>query len=136
MEAISNAIRPLPPESQAQIRSAVVITSLNDVILGLLENVLDAGATSAEVRLDYLKGYCSVTDNGIGIPAEEFTTKGRLGSLHCTSKHGSTQFHLWQVWTIHTPSCRAFTCEYHFQTKGTRMLSHFSPSKRNSEKHK
>ena len=80
------SIRPLPPESQAQITSSVIITSLNDAIIGLLENVFDAGATCAEVHLDYVRGYCSVTDNGTGIPATEFTPDGHLGSLHCTSR--------------------------------------------------
>jgi DNA mismatch repair protein MLH3 len=80
------SIRPLPPESQAQITSSVIITSLNDAIIGLLENVLDAGATRAEIHLDYVRGYCSVTDNGSGIPATEFRPDGHLGSLHCTSR--------------------------------------------------
>jgi DNA mismatch repair protein MLH3 len=83
---VPQAIRPLSPESQAQIRSSVVITSLNDVIIGLLENALDAGATSVNIRLDYVKGYCSIIDNGAGISAAEFAAEGRLGSLHCTSK--------------------------------------------------
>jgi DNA mismatch repair protein MLH3 len=86
MPSQPSSIRPLPPESQAQTRSSVVITSLNDVVIGLVENVLDAGATCADIRLDYVKGYCSVTDNGVGIPVAEFGTDGHLGSLHCTSK--------------------------------------------------
>lgn len=86
MSSQPSSIRPLSPESQAQIRSSVVITSLNDAVMGLLENVLDASATCADIRLDYVKGYCSMTDNGIGIPVAEFGTDGHLGSLHCTSK--------------------------------------------------
>lgn len=86
MDTFPQSIRPLPPESQAQIRSSVVITSLNDVIIGLFENVLDAGATSVDIRLDYVKGYCSVIDNGVGIAAEDFAPEGHLGSLHWTSK--------------------------------------------------
>ena len=81
-----STIRPLPPESRAQITSAVIITSLNDAIIGLLENVLDAGATCADIQLDYVRGHCSVTDNGTGIPATEFRPDGHLGSLHCTSR--------------------------------------------------
>ncbi len=86
MAAKAQSIRPLPPESQAKIRSSVIITSLNDVIVGLLENALDACATSVEIRLDYVKGYCSVSDDGVGIPEEEFALEGHLGSLHYTSK--------------------------------------------------
>jgi DNA mismatch repair protein MLH3 len=91
MDLQPSPIKPLPPESQAQIRSSVVITSLNDVVIGLLENVLDVGATSANVRLDYTKGYCSVTDNGTGIPVADFGLDGHLGSLHCTSKLDATR---------------------------------------------
>lgn len=86
MASQPSSIQYLHPESQAQIRSSVVISSLNDVVIGLLENSLDARATCADIRLDYVKGYCSVIDNGTGIPAPEFGPDGHLGSLHWTSK--------------------------------------------------
>jgi hypothetical protein len=77
------SIKQLPPEVVAQIKSSVAITSLNTVILGLVKNSLDARATELKLSLDYIKGSCSVTDNGIGISPAEFKEDGGLGKLHC-----------------------------------------------------
>lgn len=76
------AIRPLPAEAIAQIKSSIVITSLNDVILELLKNSLDATSHKVEISVDYSRGGCVVNDNGIGIPPSEFYEVGGLGKLH------------------------------------------------------
>ena len=83
MDGRSCNIQPLPLEVQGQIRSSVTITVLNDVVLELLKNALDAGANSIDIQVDLSKGYCSVSDNGIGIPAQGFVEDGYLGKLHC-----------------------------------------------------
>ncbi|KAH6646070.1 hypothetical protein BKA67DRAFT_525807 [Truncatella angustata] len=79
------SIQRLPEDVVAQIKSSTAITSLNEVICGLLKNSLDAGATKLNISVDYAKGNCSVEDNGIGILPAEFTTAGGLGKLHYTS---------------------------------------------------
>lgn len=73
----------------AQIKSSVVITSLNNVITGLIANSLDAQATKINLFVDYARGNCSVEDNGSGIPPSEFSDDGGLGLLHCMCAHFS-----------------------------------------------
>jgi DNA mismatch repair protein MLH3 len=76
-------ILPLPHEVVAQIRSSTAIVSLNGVVLELLKNSLDAGATRIEVAVDFSRGTCSVEDDGLGIAPAEFREDGGLGKLHC-----------------------------------------------------
>jgi DNA mismatch repair protein MLH3 len=78
-----SAIKQLPSDVVARIKSSAAITSLNVVILGLLKNSLDAGAQQIKVFADYSKGSCSVIDDGLGIPPAEFQKGGGLGKLHC-----------------------------------------------------
>ncbi|KAF3765416.1 hypothetical protein M406DRAFT_236222, partial [Cryphonectria parasitica EP155] len=80
------SIKPLPGDVVAQIRSSVVIASLNGVVTGLIKNSLDAEATRINVTIDYTRGNCSVEDNGTGIPPSEFQETGGLGQIHYTSK--------------------------------------------------
>ncbi|KAK0705620.1 hypothetical protein B0H67DRAFT_594553 [Lasiosphaeris hirsuta] len=81
------SIRPLPGDVIAQIKSSIVITSLNGVVYGLLQNSLDAGASKVNVSLDYGRGSCTVEDNGLGIPPVDFYEDGGLGKLHYTSRY-------------------------------------------------
>ncbi|KAI1825444.1 hypothetical protein F4861DRAFT_502045 [Xylaria intraflava] len=81
------SIQPLPDDVIAQIKSSTSITSLNGVVCGLIRNSLDAGATKVSVSVDYIRGSCSVEDNGLGIPPTEFHPSGGLGKLHFTSKY-------------------------------------------------
>ncbi|ROV97126.1 hypothetical protein VMCG_07524 [Cytospora schulzeri] len=81
------SIKPLPRDVVAQIKSSVAITSLNNVICGLVKNALDAEATKINLTVDYSRGNCSIEDNGVGIPPSEFKDTGGLGQLHYTSKH-------------------------------------------------
>ncbi|KAI2775900.1 hypothetical protein F4815DRAFT_486352 [Daldinia loculata] len=80
------SIQQLPEHVIAQIKSSTTITSLNSVVCGLVNNSLDAEATKIIVSIDYIRGNCSVEDNGLGIPPEEFKPTGGLGKLHHTSK--------------------------------------------------
>lgn len=79
------SIKPLPGDVVAQIKSSLVITSLNNVICGLIRNSLDAEATKINVTVHYSRGNCSLEDNGNGIPPSEFKEGGGLGQLHRTS---------------------------------------------------
>ncbi|KAH0372262.1 hypothetical protein KCU65_g1414, partial [Aureobasidium melanogenum] len=82
----SSAILPLPENVVAQIKSSTTITSLNQVVLGLLENSVDAQATKIDIVIDYGRGGCTVEDNGLGILPSEYRTSGGLGRLYHTSK--------------------------------------------------
>ncbi|KAM5469758.1 DNA mismatch repair protein [Microsporum audouinii] len=79
-------IRALPQEVAGQIRSSSVVTNLNGVILELIKNSLDARASTITVMVDFQKGTCTVEDNGLGIPPDEFHENGGIGKLHHTSK--------------------------------------------------
>ncbi|OJD29956.1 dna mismatch repair protein [Diplodia corticola] len=83
-------IAPLPPDVVAQVKSSTVITSLAIVVLGLVENSLDSGATSIEITVDARRGGCTVEDDGLGILPSEFREGGGLGQPYCTSKHDSS----------------------------------------------
>ena len=79
-------ILPLSEDAISQIRSSKQITSLSGVVLALLENALDAGATKIEISVDFSRGNCTLEDNGSGIPPAEFREDGGLGKMHHTSK--------------------------------------------------
>ncbi|KAK3110066.1 DNA mismatch repair protein [Teratosphaeriaceae sp. CCFEE 6253] len=94
-------ISPIPAADALQISSSKQITSLQGVVLALLENSLDAGASKVDVTIDFRRGGCTVEDDGVGIPPAEFGADGGLGRLYHTSKrvagsdfHGSTGTHL------------------------------------------
>lgn len=82
-----DAILPLPEDVVAQIKSSTAILSLTGVVLELLKNALDAGASRIEAVVDFARGGCSVEDNGLGIAASEFRKEGGLGKLYCGSSH-------------------------------------------------
>ena len=82
MDAAEERIRPLPDVVVSQIKSSSVITSLNTVILGLLRNSLDSGATRVEISSNFERGNCSVEDDGRGIHPCEFTVDGGLGKMY------------------------------------------------------
>lgn len=67
-----------------QIQSGQVIVDLNSVVKELVENSLDAGATSIEVRFrDQGLDAIEIQDNGKGIAPDDFET---LALKHYTSK--------------------------------------------------
>lgn len=80
------AIAPLPAEVAARIKSSATITCLNQVVFGLVENAVDANATKVKVKVDFLRGGCSVEDNGDGVPTKEFSPDGGLAKMYHTSK--------------------------------------------------
>lgn len=80
-------IQPLPPEVVAQIKSSSAITSLTAVVLGLVQNSFDAGSTKVTIDVDFLRGGCTVEDDGVGILPSEFRDTGGLGKMYHTSKY-------------------------------------------------
>ena len=77
------SIRPLSSEVIAQIKSSISITHLQDVIVELVKNSLDADATKIDVEVDFAKGGCCVEDNGLGIQSRELDVGGNLGQAYC-----------------------------------------------------
>lgn len=82
-------ILPLPAEAISQIHSSKHITSLQDVVIGLLANSLDARSTKVEIAVDFRRGGCTVDDDGDGIPLTEFSDGGGLGKMYHTSKRSA-----------------------------------------------
>ncbi|KAF2480095.1 hypothetical protein BDY17DRAFT_256528 [Neohortaea acidophila] len=82
-------ILPLAHDTISQIQSSRQITSLEGVVLALVENSLDAGSTKLTITVDFRRGACIVDDNGSGIRSDEFAEDGGLGRMHHTSKHSS-----------------------------------------------
>ena len=79
----AGTILPLAPDVAAQIRSTSTITSVEDAVVGLLKNSLDAGADRITVLVTFQRGGCTVEDDGSGIPPANFGENGRLGEMHC-----------------------------------------------------
>lgn len=78
----ATVIAPLPVEAQQQLKSSVSLNSLNDAVIGLVKNSLDAQAITINVEVDFPKGSCYVEDDGAGISASEFSEGGGLGMMH------------------------------------------------------
>lgn len=75
-------IKPLPDIEAAQIKSSLLITSLQDVAIGLIDNSLDSDATKVNVEIDFEWGFCAVEDNGTGIATVDFSESGGLAKVH------------------------------------------------------
>lgn len=90
MTTIDNRIHLLDGISQNKIKYSVQIRSLNDTVLELVKNALDAHAENIKITLNYAHGFCSILDNGSGIPTSEFEPDGGLGKSFHTSKLGRT----------------------------------------------
>jgi DNA mismatch repair protein MLH3 len=84
MKAEIPQILPLPVEVAAQLKSSIAISSLDSVVVGLVENALDASACKIEVTVDFRRGSCTVEDDGLGILPIEFSETGGLGKPYCT----------------------------------------------------
>ncbi|GAO16183.1 hypothetical protein UVI_02045230 [Ustilaginoidea virens] len=80
------SIRPLPQGAVDKIQSSAAITSLNDVVCGLVKNSLDASSSKLNIHLNFVLGNCTVDDDGTGIDASEFEETGGLAKLHHSSK--------------------------------------------------
>lgn len=72
------AIKAIQQSSVHQIQSGQVIVDLNSVVKELVENSVDAGATSIEVRFrNHGLDAIEVIDNGTGIAPEDYESVGR-----------------------------------------------------------
>eukprot|EP00051_Salpingoeca_urceolata_P018564 m.261547 g.261547 ORF g.261547 m.261547 type:complete len:914 (+) comp19225_c1_seq13:104-2845(+) len=84
MAEASGRIRALPPTTSRLIGSSHALSSVKAIVKELVENAIDAGATSIEVILkDAGLKSISVKDNGSGIGADDCKL---LAKQHCTSK--------------------------------------------------
>ncbi|KAI8060864.1 hypothetical protein BC940DRAFT_311279 [Gongronella butleri] len=79
-----STIHTLDRQTASRINSGQVITAIDTIVKELLENALDAHATSVDIKLvdDGLE-LVEVTDNGSGISMEN---RALVGKKHCTSK--------------------------------------------------
>uniref|UniRef100_A0AAA9SBS0 PMS1 homolog 2, mismatch repair system component n=1 Tax=Bos taurus TaxID=9913 RepID=A0AAA9SBS0_BOVIN len=81
---LAKAIKPIDRKSVHQICSGQVVLGLSTAVKELVENSVDAGATSIDLRLkDYGVELIEVSDNGCGVEEENFEG---LTLKHHTSK--------------------------------------------------
>lgn len=76
------AIKPLPPDVAAKIKSSISITHLNGVVVELVKNALDADAGHIDIIVDYGRGGCVVEDDGHGLSTAEFMEGSGLARPH------------------------------------------------------
>lgn len=73
------SIKAIQQSSVHQIQSGQVIVDLNSVVKELVENSVDAGATSIEVRFrNHGLDAIEVVDNGTGIAPEDYDSVGMM----------------------------------------------------------
>eukprot|EP00629_Pelagomonadales_sp_RCC1024_P015399 CAMPEP_0119265374 /NCGR_PEP_ID=MMETSP1329-20130426/4208_1 /TAXON_ID=114041 /ORGANISM="Genus nov. species nov., Strain RCC1024" /LENGTH=360 /DNA_ID=CAMNT_0007265195 /DNA_START=120 /DNA_END=1198 /DNA_ORIENTATION=- len=81
---MADDIRRLPDHARRLICSGQVVTDLSTAVKELVENSLDAGATSVELRLvDHGASLIECVDDGRGIAPRDFA---RVAMRHATSK--------------------------------------------------
>ncbi|RKO91144.1 histidine kinase-like ATPase [Blyttiomyces helicus] len=74
-------VRPIDSTSVHRLCSSQVIVDLATAVKELVENSLDAGATTVEVRLkEYGAEAIEVVDNGSGIEPENYEALGTVSS--------------------------------------------------------
>ena len=72
-----SSIRALPADVISQLRSSFIIQSLPGCVVELVQNSLDARATSIEVAFGVDGWQCRVTDNGDGIDKQGLAIVGK-----------------------------------------------------------
>ncbi|KAI8904626.1 diacylglycerol acyltransferase-domain-containing protein [Powellomyces hirtus] len=80
------SIRKLPDELVQQLRSGIVISSIQQCVVELVQNALDAQATVIQVLVNAPAASVQVVDNGLGIDPCCFKL---LGQRYATSKMGN-----------------------------------------------
>ena len=83
LRARTGNILPLATDVVTRIQSTTAIVNLEDAVVGLLHNSLDAGASKITILISIGKGGCTVEDNGCGILSDNFAENGKLGQPHC-----------------------------------------------------
>ncbi|KAF9543733.1 DNA mismatch repair protein [Mortierella hygrophila] len=81
-------IQPLAPSVSDELRASLVVNSLEQCISELIQNSIDANATSIEVKVDVAGHSLQVSDNGDGILPVDMA---RIGMRYATSKCSSLQ---------------------------------------------
>jgi DNA mismatch repair protein MLH3 len=79
----AGSIQRLPDDVVAQLKSSIAVVSLSGVVIELLKNALDAGATKVEGTVDFGRGACTIEDDGFGIAPFEFREEGGIGKPYC-----------------------------------------------------
>ncbi|RUP44059.1 hypothetical protein BC936DRAFT_149995 [Jimgerdemannia flammicorona] len=79
----ANLIRRLDDTAIRQLRASLVVTSVAQCVVELIQNALDAKATAIEVNFDIFKYFVQVTDNGVGITPYDLKN---VGQRYATSK--------------------------------------------------
>ncbi|KAI9096122.1 hypothetical protein DFS34DRAFT_650845 [Phlyctochytrium arcticum] len=79
-------LQKLSEETVCRLRSTVVIVSLAQCVVELVQNAIDANAKVVQILVNPQTGYIQVSDNGDGIPLEGFDL---LGERYVTSKAGN-----------------------------------------------
>jgi DNA mismatch repair ATPase MutL len=83
MDNVPLPIKSLPPPLIDHLRSTIIITSLPQAVLELVQNSLDAKSTLVEIDVDFDNWNIKCRDDGTGIDEESLRIlgEGRYGEL-------------------------------------------------------
>ena len=81
--SLPTMIKAIPTQEVHRICSGQVVVDLATAVKELVENALDASATTVELRLEHWRNLIEVSDNGTGIAPENHAA---LALKHHTSK--------------------------------------------------
>lgn len=106
-------IKRLPADAVANIRSSLCIRTLNEVVLELVKNSLDANAQKVTVVVDFAKGGCTVEDDGCGIRQQDFEEGGGIAVRYSMLLVNPSRLVFW--FSSHTELTLTYYYNRHFK---------------------
>jgi len=103
-----------------KLRSLELVVDISACVQQLVENSLDAGATSIECRIDCSKFSVSVTDNGRGISVDELRN---IGLRYCTSKEMSRGAYGFRGEALHSIAMLSSVFEIQTRASGSKLAA-------------
>ncbi|KAK6352840.1 DNA mismatch repair protein [Orbilia brochopaga] len=94
----------LPDQVAAKLTGTALITTVGDVVAGLLANSIDGGATKVEISWRVRDGYVDVVDDGLGIHPDDISLVGeKIGTSRqpADAYNGVFLFALAQISQLH-----------------------------------
>jgi len=114
------AVELLSGEDAGKLRSLELVVDISSCVQQLVENSIDSGASSIEIRVDTRRFAVSVTDNGRGIPADEIRN---IGMRYFTSKDISRGAYGFRGEALHSIALLSSVMEVQTRANGSKLVA-------------